>query len=197
MVRTAVLALIAIGIAASTALAACPKQAIPELRKGTPVTILRTDGSTMRASFLRAGESPARLVLENRLVHSQRPPRQFEVPLEEIARLDAPRLMRFHGRRVEIGALVGLGAGVLIGAVIPLATSHGFVPQNRQSGSPIANSEFLEFPPSDRPGAVLLGAFSGALAGTLVGLLVSTLGGQPRSWSCGDVTPGAAAPDSL
>lgn len=196
MVRTAVLTLIAVTIASQTAPAACPEQAIPELRKGMPVTILRTDGSMMRAGFLRAEQSPARLVLEDRFAHSQRATRQLEIPLADVAMLEAPPRPRFHGNRVGIGALVGFGVGGIVGAVIPIRRG-GEVYLLSRSGSSLPSTASHPTTTGERVGSIFAVGLSGALAGTIVGLFVSTMGGKPRSWSCEDVRPSAAAPDSL
>lgn len=197
MFRIAALALaIVVVLLIHPALAACPEQAIPELRKGMPVTILRTDGSTMRAGFLRAGESPARLVLEDRFAHSQRVTRQLEIPIADIVRLEAPPRTRFHGKRVGIGALVGLGVGGIVGAVIPIQRGSELYLDSR-SGSSFPSTASHPTTTGERVGSIFATGLSGALAGTIVGLFVSTMGGKPRSWSCEDVPPGAAAPDSL
>jgi hypothetical protein len=166
--------------------AACIDQAIPDLRKGTVVTILRTDGSRMKASFIRAAGDPPRLVLEERLVRSQRIPQRFEIATEDIARLDAAPKTQFHGERIGIGALAGFGIGGIVGALVPNNHSYPLI-DSGFSGPGTAGG---------RVQAIMFGGMSGAFVGMLAGLFVSTIGGKPRSWSCDQPVPGAAAPDS-
>ena len=186
MLRSVVLSLALLVITVQPLLAACVEQAIPELRRGAALTILRTDGTVTTASFIRAESDPPRLVLEERGLRSQRAPRQFDLPTSDIARLEAPPLPKFHGERIGIGMLAGFGVGGLVGVMIPIRrneppvpTSFGFVNQP---------------PPANRLEAILLGGVSGAIVGALAGLFVSTGGGKPRIWSCEEANP--AAPDS-
>jgi len=184
MLRSVILSLALVVITVQPLLAACADQAIPELRRGAPLTILRTDGSVTTASFIRAEGNPPRFVLEETVKHSQRAPRQFDLAASDIVRLEAPPAPKFHGKRVGIGMLAGFGAGSLVGMMVPLEPTGRPVPT--QFG-------FIDQPkPTKRLEAILLGGVSGAIVGTVAGLFMSTGGGKPRIWSCEDGTPAAS-----
>jgi hypothetical protein len=186
MFRSILLSLALVAITVQPLFAACVDQAIPELRRGAPLTILRTDGSMTRATFIRAEGDPPRFVLDERIERSQRAPRRFELAGSDIARLEAPARPTFHGERVGKGALLGFAVGGLVGAMIPRPTGQGAIAWSPGIGAyPTQGGE-------DRLGLVMLGGFTGLLVGTLTGLIVSTGGGKPRIWSCEGGTPAAA-----
>ena len=195
MIRSAALALTILAVSVQPLSATCLEQAVPELSRGTKVTILGTDGSLTRARFLRAESDPLRLVLEEGLEHSQRAPGEFKVPVSEISRLDAPAKVRFHANRIGIGTLVGFGVGSLVGAAVHISRPSRVValdPYPYGSGG---------VGPT-RINAIITVGFAAATLGALVGLLGSTAGGTPRSWSCtearGGPPTGVQAPsDSL
>lgn len=192
MFRSVMLSLAFLVITVQPLLATCVDQAIPELHRGTRLTILRTDGSITEASFIRAERQPLRLVLEERVVRSQRAPGRFEIAEGSIRRLTAPPKPNSRPHRVLTGMFIGIAVGGLLGVLLD-DSSDGeplLLANRRVLGSPPARPTFqtASFPISD---PALIGmAFGGGL-GFMIGAAASSSSGQPRSWSCEEVSPAA------
>jgi hypothetical protein len=173
-------------LASGTVSADCIDQAIPELTPGTPMTILKTDGSRVRATLVRV-ESP-RWILNASPVYARRTPRKLELTSSEIGRIDVPGPTRLNVKRFGLSVLSGLVLGVAVASLVP-----------EPHYSPIAWA--TEPDASQLPGLrngdrhVILGGAVGAAVGTLGGLVIGHDRGKARSWSCMDPAPAAA--DSL
>jgi len=145
------------------------------LWSGTPVTILRTDGTTETAKFHATAQDPPRLLLLDSdvsrwggSVHTR------EIPFAEVAAVEGAMGTRFRTKNMLWGALIGAAAG---GIVAILA-------QPTKSGGPVVFPAFGPAPVSEDPGPALgIGIAAGALTGALVGVLSAPTSGPVRRWT--------------
>ena len=183
MFRSALLSLAMIATIVQPLLAACADQAIPELRRGTPVTILRADSTVTRATFLRAERDPVRLVLEQRSGHRQRNVNRLTLATSDMLRIEAP------GRRFSNqGWLVaGAGGGMLAGMLLAsLLAKTKELPQDPGADVRFAPGprRALAGPTTTRDVKLSEGGVLGMGIGTILGLVLSSRVGPARSWSC-------------
>lgn len=191
MLRTMAVALAIASMAPLPLGAACLDPPPSELRRGTPITILRADSSEMRATFLRFEPSPPRLVLEQRSGHRARREERFELPAAELLRIDAAGRFSSDPRWVCVGAV---GGGIL-GAL-----AAGLFAKEHVTGGEISADSRLHFAgvPSlvrtERDVKALPGAILGGLVGLVLARGLSASTGPARVWTCAD--PAGAASDS-
>ena len=151
------------------------------LWSGTPVTILRTDGTTETAKFHATAEDPPRLLLLDTDARRWGGAVQTrEIPFAEIAAIEGSVGTKFRAKNVLLGTVIGAAAGALV-AVIAQPTSGGGV----------VMPAFAPAPVSEDPGPALgMGIAAGALSGALVGILAAPTAGPVRRWS---ITPAGDA----
>ena len=173
------------------ALAAPPASAndkIP-LWSGTPVTILRTDGTTETAKFHATAEDPPRLLLlDTDARHWSGGVRTREMALADVVAIEGPVGTKFRGKHVLLTTLIGAAAGGLLG-LITHPTSHPAVVAIADAGP-----GFGDAAPDDAGGAAGIGIAAGAMVGALVGVITAPTTGPMRRWT---ITPaGDAVPDN-
>lgn len=191
MLRTIAVALAFASLPPPPLGAACLDPPPTELRRGTPVTILRADSSETRATFLRFELSPPRLVLQQRSGHRGRKEERLELQAAEVLRIDAAGRFSSDPRWVCVGAV---GGGIL-GAL-----AAGLFAREHVTGGEISADSRLQFAgaPSlvrtERDVKALPGAILGGLVGLVVARGLSASTGPARAWTCAD--PARAASDS-
>jgi hypothetical protein len=187
MSRALAIGCLILALVKNTAFAGCIEDAIPELRPGTQLTILKTDGTRVRATFVRA--EPSGWVLNSAPVYARRSPRRLELSPSDIGRLDASTPSHTSGRKFIFSVLSGFVLGVVMGSVVPVDDSYSYA---------VATGDY---PPDPRDvldlgygekRKVLRWGVSGALVGTIVGSAIAGVRGKPRSWTCSDSAPAAA-----
>ena len=187
--RRGVAALCLLALFAAPACAADESTPALPMRGGTAVTILRVDGSRENARLVALAANPPRLLLADSNA------RRWggggwsrELPLAQIAAIEAPGSAKFRGRRIFVGVAVGMLAGGLLG--------FAFAPDPPR-GAQIFDPAGWYGNPGGTPGrmeSAALGMASGAIVGTIVGLLAAPTTGPVRRWAFTEA--GEAVPDS-
>jgi hypothetical protein len=156
-------------------LAAPPARAddkIP-LWSGTPVTILRTDGTTETAKFHATAQDPPRLLLlDNDARHWSGSTGTREIPFADVAAIEGPVGTRFRTKHLLLTTLYGAAVGGMI----------GLITQPRQ-GIPVAVPFFGANAPQDAGGNLGIGIGAGALVGAVVGAITAPTTGPVRRWT--------------
>jgi hypothetical protein len=191
MTRAVIVCLI-LALVSDTAFAGCIEEALPELAPGTALTILKTDGTRVRATFVRA--EATRWTLNAAPLYARRTPRRLELAPSEIERLETSPPGHVRSKTVLFSMVSGFVLGVAVGALVPERRDY----YSFATDSPAPN-------PWDLPGSgygerrVILWGVAGAAVGTFAGIAIGHVRGKPRSWSCADSPPGTApaAPDSI
>ena len=151
------------------------------LWSGTPVTILRTDGTRETAKFHATALDPPRLLLldtDARRWGGGVPTR--EIPLADVAAIEGPVGTTFRTKHFLWSTLIGAAAGGVV-AIIARPTR----------GVAVVMPAFGPAPVSEHPGpAVGLGMAAGAVTGALVGALTAPTTGPVRRWA---ITPAGDA----
>jgi hypothetical protein len=167
-----------------TAFAGCIEQALPELTPGTPLTILKNDGTRVRATFVRADATG--WTLNAAPLYARRTPRRLELAPSEIARVETSPPAHLRSKTFLFSMVSGFVLGVVVGSLVP-EHRYGY---SFATDSPAPN-------PWDLPGTgygerkVILWGVTGAAVGTIAGAVIGHERGKPRSWSCTDSAPGA------
>ena len=168
------------------ALAAPPARADDKLPlwSGTPVTILRVDGTTETAKFHATATDPPRLLLLDTDAHRWGGGvHTREIPLADVAAIEGPVGTKFRTKHFLWSTLVGAAAGGIV-ALIARPTRSVAVIMPAYGPAPVSES----------PGpAVGLGMAAGGVTGALVGALTAPTTGPVRRWT---ITPaGEAVPE--
>jgi hypothetical protein len=143
------------------------------LWSGTPVTILRTDGTTETAKFHATAENPPRLLLlDTDARHWSAGVKTRELPLAEVAAIEGPVGTKFRVKHVLLSTLVGAAAGGIVGLI---TTPRQEIPYTQVS--------FGNAAPNDAGGSTAMGIVAGGLAGALVGVVTAPDTGPVRRWS--------------
>jgi hypothetical protein len=178
--RRTLAALSLLALAAPAARAADDK--IP-LWSGTPVTILRTDGTTETAKFHATAQDPPRLLLfDTDARHWSAGVKTREIPLADVAAIEGPVGTRFRGKHVLWTTLIGAAAGGFV----------GYLTQPKQ-GIAVVMPAFGPAPPPvniDTGEAVALGIGVGAVTGAVLGAITAPTVGPVRRWT---ITPAGDA----
>jgi hypothetical protein len=144
------------------------------LWSGTPVTILRTDGTTETAKFHATAEDPPRLLLLDTDARNWGGGiRTREIPFAAVAAIEGPVGTKFRTKNVLLGTVIGAAAG---GFVAYLAKPKG----GQAVIVPLANFAGIE---STDEGVVGKGIAAGAVAGAVVGALTAPTKGAVRRWA--------------
>ena len=149
------------------------------LRQGDPVTILRRDGTRAEARFVATAENPPRLLLARTDAQTWSG-WSDEVPLDIIARVDAPGATEFR----EVRVLRGIFLGMIVGGVLAFALHKSSNP-----GALVTNSgEFpFTYAYDDRVTDTVHGMQFGSVMGALGGFLTAGAHGPSRSWTFDEV----------
>ncbi len=159
------------------------------IRKGFPITILRADGTQVKATFLGMATNPPRLLLAEPHTRSWGGTRRYELSIAEIRSVEGKIAPTAKPRRILVGAMVGMVAGGILGAATPLD----------RGGTRPASPDWNAFPYGDgRITNIADGAAAGSILGALIGLLATPSRGAARRWTFPSAPGGAsfAPPDS-
>jgi hypothetical protein len=192
MFRSVLLSLAMLTITVQPLSAACIDQALPELHRGTRLTILQTDGTTTSATFLRAEGDPLRLVVEQGSGHRERTAQRLELPAAGIRRLDAPGRSTSDPKWSFIGGLGGFYLGMLVARLL---AKERVIPPDPAADSRIGQAAADPPVRTERDIKTGEGAVLGWGVGFLLGRILSTKAGPARTWSCVESRP-EVRPDS-
>jgi hypothetical protein len=143
------------------------------LWSGTPVTILRTDGTTETAKFHATAEDPPRLLLlADDARHWSASVKTREMPLAAVAAIEGPVGTKFRVKHVLLSTLVGAAAGGIVGLIT-----------TPKQGIPVTGPAFGNAAPNDAGGSAAMGIVAGGLAGALVGVITAPTTGPVRRWT--------------
>jgi hypothetical protein len=149
------------------------------LRKGDPVTILRTDGTTEKARFDSWATDPHRLRLAKPDArHWGGGSWNYELPTESIAQLESRGARDFKERRLLTGTLLGMVTGGVLG--------FAFSKQEPYSYGLAAVGDDLGYPYAYDTGRVhdtAAGMAGGAVLGFLFGVITAPSTGPNRQWT--------------
>jgi hypothetical protein len=146
------------------------------LRKGDPVTILRTDGTTEKARFDSQVSDPPRLRLARPDArHWGGGSWNYELPTESIAQLQSSGDRDFKERRMLTGTLLGMAVGGVFGLAFGGRGSHSFaVP---------ALGDQSYYASDGRMHDMASGMAGGAVLGFLLGVITGPSTGPNRHWT--------------
>jgi len=148
------------------------------LRKGDPVTILRTDGTTEKARFDSQIADPPRLRLAKPYArHWGGGGWNYELPTEAIAQLESNGERDFKEQRMLTGTLVGMVVGGILG--------FAFGNEEGYSYALPAIGDDPGYPYSYSTGRVhdaASGMAGGAVFGFLLGVITAPSTGPSRHW---------------